>query len=118
MTLVQLAKKSGVSIGYISELERCEETNRNPHPIILKKLASVYGIPLQELMEVAGYLVKDEKPQVFSEKDKVNWAFHVILGDPEFGFFLDKGRIRFMSLDQKIKFIKTYETMTGKKLLP
>jgi len=118
ITLVQLAKRSKVSVGYISEIERCEETNRSPHPGILRKLASAYGVPLQELMEAAGYLVKDEKPQVFSEKDRINWAFHVVLSDPEFSFFIDKGRTRFMSLDQKIKLIKTYEAMTEKRLLP
>ena len=116
MTLVRLAKMSGISIGYISELERSEQTN--PHPNILKKLASVYGVPLQELMEAAGYLVMDEKPQVFSKKDRINWAFHVVLSDPDFSFFIDKGRARFLSLEQKKKLVETYETMTGKKLLP
>jgi len=115
-TLVEVAKMSKISVGYISELERGNQTN--PHPTILKKLASVYAVPVRELMEAAGYLVKDEKPQVFSEKDRVNWAVHVVLSDPEFSFFIDKGRTRFMSLEQKIKLIRTYEAMTGKRLLP
>ncbi|MGO8990122.1 MAG: helix-turn-helix domain-containing protein [bacterium] len=116
MTLAEVAKVSGISIGYISDLERSEQNN--PHPSILKKLASVYGAPLQELMEAAGYLVRDEKPPVFSEKDRVNWAFHVVLSDPDFSFFIDKGRARFLSLEQKKKLVETYQTMTGKKLLP
>ena len=116
MTLVEVATRARISTGYLSELER--DVQSNPYPNILKKLAVVYRVPLQGLMEAAGYLVKDEKPQVFSEKDRVNWAFHVVLSDPEFGFFLNKGRTRFMSLEQKIKLIKVYEATTGKRLLP
>jgi transcriptional regulator with XRE-family HTH domain len=116
ITLVQLAKTSGISIGYISELERSWRTN--PHPNILKKLSSAYGVPFQEIMEAAGYLVKDEKPQVFSEKDRLNWAAHVALTDPDFNFFIDKARARFLSLKQKKKLVEIYEEMTGKTLLP
>ena len=116
MTLLKVAARARISVGYLSELERDMQTN--PYPGTLKKLASVYGVPLQELMEAAGFLVKDEKPQVFSKKDRINWAFHVVLSDPEFGFFLNKGRTRFMSLEQKIKLIEAYQAMTGKRLLP
>jgi len=114
LTLMKVREVTGISIAYLCQVER---GNRPPpHPNFLKKLASVYEVPLNEILEKAGFL-KEEKPQVFSEADELEWAFQAILRDPNIGPFIDKGRARFMPMKAKIEFIKTYEKMTGRKLL-
>ena len=49
MNQVDLAKKSGVAQGYISDLEAGEKTN--PGLDVLKKLARALGVPVTELLE-------------------------------------------------------------------
>ena len=113
LTLMQVRELTDISIAYLSQVE---QGNRPPpHPNFLKKLAPIYGVPLQEILERAGFL--EEKPQIFSEAEEVEWAFQAILRDPTIGPFIDKGRARFMSLKAKIEFIKTYEKMTGRIFL-
>jgi len=115
LTLVEVYKASGISISYLSEIEQGKRTS--PHPNLLKKLAEVYGVTAQELMEAAGYITKDEKPRVFSKKDEIEWAISTVLRDPTYGPFYDKVKVKSMTLEKKIILIKSYEVMTGKKLL-
>jgi len=111
---MEVRRLTGISITYLSQVER--DDRPPPHPNFLKKLASIYGVPLQEILERAGFL-KEEKPQIFSEDDEIEWAFQAILRDPTIGPFIDKGRARFMPMKSKIEFIKTYEKMSGRKLV-
>jgi transcriptional regulator with XRE-family HTH domain len=106
---------TGISIGYLSMLEK--ERRFSPHPNTLRKLAEVYGVSIQEIMEVAGYLRRGED-KVFSRKDEIEWAISTILRDPTYGAFYDKVKVKSMSLEMKINLIKSYEVMSGKKLLP
>ena len=114
-TLPEIQKMAKISTGYLSEIEQGKRTS--PHPDILNKLARIYEVQVGELMRIAGYLPEEENRSVFSPEDEAEWAFHIVLSDPEFGPFLDKSRVRFMSIEMKKKLIKTYETMTGRKLL-
>lgn len=52
----KLAKGSGVSQPYISQLETGKNTN--PSPEILKKIADALGVPYSDFMEAAGYIDK------------------------------------------------------------
>ncbi|MFE5319131.1 helix-turn-helix domain-containing protein [Paenibacillus sp. NPDC056579] len=57
-TIRELADRSGVSAAYISQLEN---GNRGvPSPDVLMKLSEGLNTPYGELMEIAGYLEKNE----------------------------------------------------------
>jgi len=54
LSLKKVEKAAEVSNAYLSQLER---GRRNPpHPDILKKLARVYEVPVNDLLAAAGYL--------------------------------------------------------------
>ncbi len=116
LTLLEVKRLTGVSVGYLSEIEQGKRVS--PHPEILKRLAPIYGASVEELLTMAGYLVREERPRVLSREDEIEWAFNAVLRDPDFGHFLDKERVLFMPLEMKLKLVRTYEKMTGKKLLP
>lgn len=54
LSLREVAKRSDVNHGYLSQLERGEVTA--PAPAILQRLAKGYGIPFHVLMSWAGYI--------------------------------------------------------------
>ncbi|MGD6879271.1 helix-turn-helix domain-containing protein [Bacillus infantis] len=60
LTISELAKGSGVSQPYISQLERGRRGKGKPSPEILKKLEDSLGVDYNELMERAGYLSKED----------------------------------------------------------
>jgi transcriptional regulator with XRE-family HTH domain len=113
LTLAKVSELTEISIGYLSMLEK--EKRVSPRPDLLRKLSEVYGVTIQEIMGMAGYLGEDK---VFSRKEEIEWAIATILRDPTYGSFYDKVKVKSMSLDMKIKLIKSYEVMTGKRLLP
>jgi transcriptional regulator with XRE-family HTH domain len=55
LTLREVEEKSGVSNAFVSQVESGKV--KQPAPIILFKLAELYGIPYETLMERAGYPV-------------------------------------------------------------
>jgi len=55
MTLRAVEKKTGISNAMLSQLESGKV--KRPSPIFLHKLAKLYGIPYETLMEKAGYPV-------------------------------------------------------------
>ena len=57
LSLREVEEKSGVSNAYISFIETGKQPY--PHPNILRKLAIVYGLSMEYLMEEAGYLEED-----------------------------------------------------------
>jgi transcriptional regulator with XRE-family HTH domain len=59
LSLRQAQEKSGVSNGYISQIERGDV---EPSTEVLKRLSDAYGVPFSVLMEAAGYLVKRDEP--------------------------------------------------------
>lgn len=110
LSLKKVEKLAGVSNAYLSQLER---GRRNPpHPEILKKLAKVYEVPLNELLAAAGYL---EEQKGTSRRD-VEQAFQHVISDPKYkhGTRL-KGSA--LSLEAKRFIVEMYETITKRKLL-
>ena len=59
LTLREVQEASGVSNAYLSQLEH--EKISKPSPHILYKLASVYNVPYEKLMEKAGYIKRSEE---------------------------------------------------------
>ncbi len=54
LTLRDVEVKSGISNGYLNQLEQGKIKQPSPH--ILQKLAAVYEIPYEALLQLAGYL--------------------------------------------------------------
>lgn len=54
LSLRQVEKKTGISNTYLSQLETGKAERPSPH--ILHKLAAVYNVPYESLMQAAGYL--------------------------------------------------------------
>lgn len=71
LSLRAVEKKTGISNAMLSQLESGKV--KQPSPIFLHKLAELYGIPYETLMEKAGYPVP--KP-VNSDTQKALGTFH------------------------------------------
>jgi transcriptional regulator with XRE-family HTH domain len=114
LTLRQVEEISGVSNAYVCISEKGTRKNP-PHPSILQKLAIAYSVPLNEMMEKAGYLTETEHPEI-TEEIKINRAFEYIIKDPEFSLGTRRipGEI---TIEVKKFIIEMYEKNTGKKLL-
>lgn len=112
LTLKQVEKAARVSNAYLSQLERGRR--RPPHPDILKRLASVYGVSDRELLIAAGYLEEDTKEK--REREKVNEAYEHVIRDPNYkqGTRLKDAHIPF---EAKRFIVEMYEKMTGRQLL-
>jgi len=115
LTLKDVEKKTTISNSYLSLIETGQ---RNPpKPDLLKKLASLYGVSLVDLMTKAGYLqVQVDFPFVTEvTEEEINRAFEFVINDPKYSF----GTRLPGEIDLKTKrfVIEMYEKCTGKKLL-
>ena len=111
LTLKRVEKAAGVSNAYISQIER--GLRNPPHPEILKRLAKVYSVPIQEMMAEAGYLPNDAATEV---RRRVDQAFLHVISDPEYSH---GNRLKGSVVSQDIKrfIVEMYEKTTGRKLL-
>jgi len=73
LSLRKVEKQTGISNTYLSQLETGKAERPSPH--ILHKLAAVYDVPYESLMQAAGYL---EKPS--QKKSSVSALRGVLLG--------------------------------------
>ena len=80
LSLREVERDSGVSNAYIAQIERGDRPA--PSPDILRKLAPVYNVTVQLLLEKAGYL--EEPEQTMSEQERVERAYRYAVQDPEF----------------------------------
>lgn len=71
LSLRQVEKQTGISNTYLSQLETGKAERPSPH--ILHKLAAVYKVPYESLMQAAGYL----EPQ--SQKNKGMSSLRAVL---------------------------------------
>ena len=104
---VERATDDEVSNVYLSQLEHGLRTD--PNPRILVALARVYGLPVKELFEAAGYV---DAPS----PTEIDTAFEQVLADREFHF----GTRASKELDQASKktIVRMYERLKHRKLLP
>ncbi len=103
---------SGISNAYLSQIEKGE---RHPGPKLLKRLAALYGVGVQELLRKAGYLEREgEEPEV-DETAEVERAYQYVLADPVFRVGTrPRGPL---SIDSKRFIVELYERFSGKRLL-
>jgi transcriptional regulator with XRE-family HTH domain len=60
-SLREVERRTGISNPYLSQLENGQIQKPAPH--VLHKLAELYGVEYQYLMQKAGYLIPDDKSQ-------------------------------------------------------
>ena len=106
---------SGISNAYLSQIEKGE---RHPGPKLLRRLAALYGVGVQELLRKAGYLDRGgeegEEPEV-DETAEVERAYQYVLADPVFRVGTrPRGPL---SIDSKRFIVELYERYSGKRLL-
>lgn len=111
LSLRNVAQKAGISNSYLSQVEQGHRGP--PHPNMLRKLASVYEVPVRELLENAGYLEEPELAE--TEEERIDRAFEFVMGDARFqaGTRVKGGLTR----EAKRYIIEVYERVTGAKLL-
>jgi len=111
LSLREVGEAVGVSGSYLSQIETGE---RKPSAEILRKLAPAYGVPVRDILEVAGFL--DEPEARAGDEEHLEWAFQCVLSDPEYRF---GNRLRGQELTPEAKrfIIEVYEKATGRKLL-
>ncbi len=112
LSLKQVEQAARVSNAYLSQIER--GIRKPPHPDILKRLALTYEVPVEELLEAAGYLehVQDRRAQI----QRVERAFEHVITDPKYRYGTRlKGSA--LSLDAKRFIVEMYEKMTSRKIL-
>ncbi|MBM3299322.1 MAG: helix-turn-helix domain-containing protein [Deltaproteobacteria bacterium] len=114
LSLRDVAARTGMSASYLTQIEHGRR--RPPGPDILKKLAPVYGLPVKDLMDAAGYLddIEPVKPSV-SEEEEVDRAYQFAITDPQFKFGM---RITGpVDINVKRFIVEMYEKATSRKLL-
>ena len=53
LSIRQVEEKTGISNAFVSQMESGKV--KQPSPVMLYKLAELYGVPYESLMELAGY---------------------------------------------------------------
>ena len=103
---------TGVSNAYLSQIEKGV---RHPGPKLLRRLATLYGVGVQELLRKAGYLEREgEEPEV-DETAEVERAYQYVLADPVFRVGTrPRGPL---SIESKRFIVELYERYSGKRLL-
>jgi HTH-type transcriptional regulator, competence development regulator len=112
LTLKQAEKLGVASNAYLSQLERGRR--KNPHLDILKRMADVYNVTLEELLIKAGYLTP-EKP-LKSEKEQIEDAYQRVQNDQRVAHGTRRKGLN-LNLEAKRYIVEMYENLTGRKLL-
>ena len=112
ISLRGVQRLTGISNAYLSQIEK---GIRQPGPKLLKRLAALYGVGLQELLRKAGYLdTEGEEPEA-DEATEVERAYDYVLSDPVFRVGTrPRGAL---SIESKRFIVELYERYTGKRLL-
>lgn len=112
LSLRDVAAAAGISVSYLTQIEHGRRGI--PGVPILKRMAPLYKVPLQELLKQAGYL-EEEETRVLSDEEELERAFQFAMTDPQFKFGT---RITGpVTSDVKRFVVEIYEKYTGKKLL-
>lgn len=112
LTQRDVARLAKVSSPYLTQMERGQ---RNPpSKAVLKRLAVVYGVREDRLIQQAGYL-EDRPPETFP-RERVEWAFECAKRDPEF-IYATRLKGETLDLETKRLIVEMYQKITGKDLL-
>lgn len=112
LSLKQVEMSASVSNAYLSQIER--GLRKPPHPDILRRLAKIYDVPLNDLLIAAGYM--EDLAQRGITREMIEQGFEHVITDTKFrlGTRL-KGSS--LTLDAMRFIVEMYEKLTGKKVL-
>ena len=111
--LREVGRRTGISNSYLSQIERGD---RRPGPSVLKRLAALYGVEVQDLLKRAGFLDEPEGIETRNdEPEEVERAYQYVLSDPKFRVGTRPSAP--LSLEAKRFIVQMYEQFTGKRLL-
>ena len=112
-SLRDVGRLTGISNSYLSQIERGD---RRPGPNVLKRLGSLYGVEVQDLLKRAGFLEDpDDVAARYDEPQEVERAYQYVLADPKFRVGTRPSGP--LSLEAKRFIVEMYERFTGKRLL-
>ena len=111
-SLRDVRRETGISNSYLSQIERGD---RRPGPSVLKRLASLYGVDVHDLLNRAGYLDDPDIQPRDDEPQEVERAYQYVLADPKFQVGTRPSGP--LSLEAKRFIVEMYERFTGKRLL-
>ena len=112
MSLRGVQRLSGISNAYLSQIEK---GMRHPGPKLLRRLAALYGVGVQELLRKAGYLDREGEELEVDETAEVERAYQYVLSDPVFRVGTrPRGPL---SIESKRFIVELYERYSGKRLL-
>ena len=104
---------TGVSNAYLSQVEKGA---RHPGPRLLRRLASLYGVSMHDLLRKAGYLGPEGGEPEADGETEVERAYQYVLSDPVFRVGTrPRGPL---STESKRFIVELYERYSGKRLLP
>ena len=113
ISLRDVGRLTGISNSYLSQIERGD---RRPGPNVLKRLSSLYGVEVQDLLQRAGFLEDpDDVAPRDDEPQEVERAYQYVLADPKFRVGTRPSGP--LSLEAKRFIVEMYERFTGKRLL-
>jgi len=112
LTLKQVEKAARVSNSFLSQVER--GVRNPPRPDILNRLAAVYGVPVQDLLEAAGFITGNTKER--TERDRIERAYEHVITDPNYS---QGTRMKGVALSREAKkfIVEMYEKATKRSLL-
>ena len=111
--LREVGRRTGISNSYLSQIERGD---RRPGPSVLKRLAALYDVEVQDLLKRAGFLDEPEGIETRDdEPEEVERAYQYVLADPKFRVGTRPSGP--LSLEAKRFIVQMYEQFTGKRLL-
>lgn len=112
MSLREIQRLTGISNSYLSQIEKGE---RRPGPRVLRRLAALYGVGVQPLLQKAGFLEAEGEEPDFNEATEVERAYQYVLSDPVFRVGTrPRGPL---SMESKRFIVELYERYSGKRLL-
>jgi HTH-type transcriptional regulator, competence development regulator len=112
LTLKQVEKAARISNSFLSQVER--GIRKPPRPDMLNRLAAVYGVPVQDLLETAGYITRNTKER--TERDRIERAYEHVITDPHYSQGTRMKGIT-LSLEAKKFIVEMYEKATNRSLL-
>ena len=110
VSLREVNRRTGVSISYLSQIERGD---KQPGPNVVRKLAELYRVDPQQLLNRAGH---GPQPDPYGDEAMdVERAYQFVISDPAFrvGTRPDGP----MTINAKRFIVEMYEKFTGKRLL-
>ena len=111
-SLREVTRLTGISDPYLSNIET---GSRRPGPRVLKKLATLYGVSVHELLRRAGHLEESGSEGESDEAMEVERAYNYVLADRRFRFGTKP--VGPLTVEAKRFIVEMYEKFTGKELL-